>query len=215
MRDGPLDPQEGCAAEELVVLLDEAGAAIGVAAKASVHGTDTPRHLAFSCYVFDGDGRLLVTQRALDKTTFPGLVTNSVCGHPGPGESLTDAVCRRAREELGLDLAAAAGPGGLRLVLPDFAYRAEMDGIIEDEACPVFAAFVPDGIPMLADPHEVAQTWWMPWDRFRADVLRGQLQVSPWCRDQVRTLDALGPDPTAWPGGDPARLPAAASVGPG
>src|SRR4029079_19157311 len=58
---------------EEVVLLDEDGNAIGTAAKAAVHGTVTPLPLAFSCYVFDGAGRLLVTQRALDKPTFGGV----------------------------------------------------------------------------------------------------------------------------------------------
>ena len=53
------------AAEELVVLLDEAGKPAGTMPKAQVHGPDTPLHLAFSVYLFDSDGHLLVTRRAL------------------------------------------------------------------------------------------------------------------------------------------------------
>ncbi|MDX5398946.1 MAG: isopentenyl-diphosphate Delta-isomerase, partial [Actinomycetes bacterium] len=121
---------------ELVVLADAQGHRIGTMPKAEVHHGDTPLHLAFSCYVFDPAGRLLVTRRALDKATFPGLETNSVCGHPGPGEELADAVVRRAAHELGLTLE------DVRLVLPQYSYRAEFRGVVEHELCPVFAAFV-------------------------------------------------------------------------
>ena len=157
---------------ELVVLVDDGGAAIGVAPKASVHGADTPRHLAFSCYVIDASGRLLVSRRATTKPTFPGVLTNSLCGHPGPGESLPDAVCRRAGSELRLDLAGLP----IRLVLPQFSYRAEMNGVVENEACPVFVVTVPDGIPLAPDADEVASVEWMPWADYRDRVLLAQAE---------------------------------------
>ncbi len=126
------------AAPELVVLVDPSGAAVGTAEKATVHASRTPLHLGFSCYVIDRRGRLLVSRRALGKRTFGGAWSNSFCGHPGPDETLVEAVRRRASAELGLTL------GEVRLILPEFSYRARMDGVEENELCPVLVAFVDD-----------------------------------------------------------------------
>jgi isopentenyl-diphosphate delta-isomerase len=166
---------------EQVVLLDDEGNAIGTADKAGVHHAHTPLHLAFSCYVFDVRGRLLLTQRALHKTTWPGVWTNSLCGHPAPGEPLDAAVRRRAVQELGLAL------GEVRLVLPAFGYRALMgNGVVENELCPVFTAATDE--PPVAVADEVADTAWVPWAEFRSTVLDGTRDVSPWCREQVAAL---------------------------
>ena len=165
---------------ERVVLLSETGEAVGTADKSSVHHASTPLHLAFSCYVLDGAGRLLVTRRALDKRTFPGVWTNSCCGHPAPGEPVEPAVRRRVRQELGLAL------DDLRLLLPDFRYAAEMDGVRENELCPVFLARAVGDVA--ADPSEVEDWEWVPWADFRASVLSGGRSVSHWCREQVAAL---------------------------
>ncbi|MBF4766901.1 isopentenyl-diphosphate Delta-isomerase [Nocardioides agariphilus] len=167
---------------ELVVLLDEQGGAIGTADKVAVHHAETPLHLAFSCYVLDPAGRLLVTRRALSKKTFPGVWTNSCCGHPAPGEALDEAVVRRVRQELGLSLT------DVRLVLPGFRYRAVMDtGVVENELCPVYLA-QSDG-EVRADRDEVEEHHWEPWSQFRESVLSGR-DVSVWCREQVAQLPA-------------------------
>lgn len=185
---------------EQVVLLDEAGRAIGTAAKSGVHGPDTPLHLAFSCYLFDADRRLLLTQRAWHKVTWPGVWTNSCCGHPVPGEPFVEAVRRRTGQELGVELA------GLTLVLPEFRYRVEMaDGTVENELCPVFVATTSG--PVRPDPTEVADHRWEPWAAFRAGVLDGSLDVSPWCVRQVRELPE---SPYDAPAADPLLLPPAA-----
>ncbi len=187
-------------APESVVLLDEDGHAVGTADKRLVHHTDTPLHLAFSCYLFDGDGSFLVTQRALGKPTWPGVWTNSCCGHPAPGEPLEDAVRRRVEQELGVRVE------GLRLLLPRFRYRAVMDdGMVEHEMCPVFVATTSDEVR--PDPAEVEEARWEPWEPFRAGVLDGSRDIAPWCREQVAELPA---DPLTAPTASYDDLPPAA-----
>src|SRR6187402_2981075 len=153
------DPDAG----ELVVLLDESGHPAGTARKATVHGADTPLHLAFSCHVFSRDGRVLVTRRALGKLTWPGVWTNSFCGHPAPGEAMEDAIARRAERELGLAIT------DIELVLPDFRYRAvDASGIVEYEICPVYRARAVD--EPTPSPDEVAEYEWVDLDSLRTAV---------------------------------------------
>ena len=192
------------ARSEEVVLLDEAGVAIGTAPKAAVHHAGTPLHLAFSCYVFDGDGNLLATRRAVGKATFPGVRTNSCCGHPAPGEGMKVAVLRRLRHELGIV------PSQLDLILPAFRYRATAaDGTVENELCPVYRARATDDA-VSVHPPEVHEAWWVPWAEFAVQV-DGTDPLSRWGVRQVEQLNALGPDPFAWPAGEPGLLPAAAT----
>lgn len=180
-------------AVEEVVLLDDAGRPTGRAPKHEVHHADTPLHLAFSCYIVDPAGRLLVTQRAHEKRTWPGVWTNSCCGHPAPGESVVDAVVRRTQQELGIELV------DVRVVLPDFRYRAVMaDGTVENEICPVHVATCPDPDALAPDPDEVVEHAWVDWREFRADVLAGRREVSPWCVEQVRALPEDAVAPAAW-----------------
>ncbi|MEW5811377.1 MAG: isopentenyl-diphosphate Delta-isomerase [Actinomycetota bacterium] len=169
---------------ELVVLVDDNGRHLGSAPKAQVHHESTPLHLAFSCYLFDRTGNLLLTRRALHKRTFAGIWTNSCCGHPAPGESMSDAVRRRVREELGVGIAE------LTCVLPDFRYYAvATDGVAENELCPVYCGRA-EG-PVRADPDEVMDYEWAPWEH-AVTAARLGWAISPWAAEQIPLLDAAG-----------------------
>jgi len=167
-------------AEEWVVLVDEEDRELGVAAKSAVHHAATPLHRAFSLFLFDRDGRTLLQRRALSKRTWPGVWSNACCGHPGPGETRRDAVMRRVRQELGVT------PRDLAEILPDYRYRAERDGVVENEICPVWVGRLGVDAPT-PDPAEVEEVRWVAWQTF-LEKLPGD--YSPWSVEEARRLAA-------------------------
>jgi isopentenyl-diphosphate delta-isomerase len=171
-------------AEEMIVLVDDDGTMIGTLPKPLVHHGETPLHRAFSAYLFDDDGRLLVTRRAEGKQTFPGMWTNTVCGHPGPEEDDAAAIARRARDELGLEVAE------LRPALPGYRYRAEFRGVVENEICPVYLGRF-RGTPT-PDPAEVGEWALLDWAAFRTRQETEGDAWSPWCREQARLIEESG-----------------------
>lgn len=164
-----------------VVLLDESHRPLGQLPKSQVHHAQTPLHRGFSCYLFDGAGQVLMTRRALGKKTWPGVWTNTCCGHPLPDEPVADAAARRLADELGLRLTRA------ELVLPDFRYRAVApDGVVENEFCPVLIGNA-EGEPQL-DPTEVLEYHWTPWPHLVAVATTVPRLISPWAALQIPLL---------------------------
>lgn len=170
--------------EELVILVDDDGREIGTAPKASVHGEDTSLHLAFSCYVFNDRGQVLITRRALSKRTWPGVWTNSLCGHPLPAEPLITAVSRRADYELNLPIS------DITIALPLFRYRAtDASGIVENELCPVYVATT--SAQPVPNPDEVMDFTWVDPRSLRASVRATPWAFSPWMVLQVSELEVF------------------------
>jgi isopentenyl-diphosphate Delta-isomerase len=175
-----------------VVLVDDDARPVGVAPRATVHSRTTPLHLAFSCYLFRDDGRVLLTRRALAKRTWPGVWTNSFCGHPRAGELPADAVARYARHELGLAVR------DVRVMLPQFRYRAvDAAGIVENEVCPVFFAFT-DGEPA-PNPDEVMDQRWVEPEELGRLVVVAPWALSPWAVEQVHALASADEDAAGEP----------------
>ena len=154
---------------------------MGTAPKLASHHANTPLHLAFSCYIFNRQGKFLLTQRAHSKKVWPGVWTNSVCGHLLPGETTRDAVRRRAKFELGLTLDKVVA------MLPDYRYKTPpFEGIIENEICPVFAAVA------AAEPkpnsEEVEAYKWIGWDELANAIQKNSDKYSYWFKDQLQCL---------------------------
>ncbi|RJT45128.1 isopentenyl-diphosphate Delta-isomerase [Rahnella woolbedingensis] len=158
---------------EEVVLLDVQNQPAGTMDKALVHTEHTPLHLAFSCYIRNERGDILLTRRALSKVAWPGVWTNSVCGHPLPGESLQAAVSRRSQYELGLPVE------NITSLIGEFQYYAtDASGIVENEFCPIFAAFTRQ--PPAPRGSEVMDFQWVKPEDLLSSVRTTPWAFSPW-----------------------------------
>ena len=150
--------------EERVVLVDVADVEIGTMSKSRAH-REGRLHRAFSIFIFNKEGRLLLQRRADGKYHSGGLWTNSCCSHPRPGESLAMATKRRLKEELGISSALS----------PEFTftYRADVGpGLVEHEYDHVFFGTY-DG-PVRPVAAEVSEVRWM-----RMNDLADDLRTSP------------------------------------
>jgi len=173
-------PSKQEADEELIVYCDESGTPAGTAPKLAAHNANTKLHLAFSVFLFNDKGELLLQQRALAKKTWPGVWSNSCCGHLMPGETVEAAARRRLKYELGLTV------GELHMILPDFRYRAEKDGVVENEVCPVMVGTcLTEPQP---NPDEVNDVKWVDWERFVVEVADPANGYSPWAIEEVELL---------------------------
>ena len=171
---------------EQVILVDEKNNQIGVADKETVHTKTTPLHRAFSLFLFNSKKQLLVIQRALSKKTFPGVWTNSVCGHVSPGEQTLDAVKRRVNDELHIVAT------DIKEVAP-YRYRfADKNGIVENEICPIFVGFTNE------DPNpsksEVEAWKWIDWNDFLKTIKEHFGTYSPWSEEEAIILQHSSPE---------------------
>ena len=170
--------------EELIVLLDSKGQTIGSAPKLESHHSNTPLHQGFSCYLFNKSGEFLLTQRALTKKVWPGVWTNSVCGHPAPKEPIADAVRRRAKYELGIDRI-----DNLKVLIEDYRYKTPpFKGIVENEICPVYIGTIDKEFNINKD--EVEDFKWVTWTKLLKDIAADPQSYSYWFKDQLKLLPA-------------------------
>jgi isopentenyl-diphosphate delta-isomerase len=118
-------------------------------------------HRAFSIFIFNGKGEMLLQQRALDKYHSGGLWTNACCSHPLPGEETFAAAQRRLREEMGFDTTL--------LKAFSFIYKTGFDnGLTEHEVDHVFTGTF-DGV-VNPDPSEVSNFSFQPIDTIRLSI---------------------------------------------
>lgn len=178
--------------QELIIYVDENGNPTGeTAEKLSAHTSNTRKHLAFSCYVFNTKGQILVTQRALRKKVWPGVWSNSFCGHPMPGEDFYQAIARRADAELGMQLTS------LQCIKKDYSYETPVfEGVTENEYCPIFIARIDGDIH--PNDAEVENYQWMEFDDYIDALVEGETKEwSWWAKDQL-TYVKKNPTVISW-----------------
>ena len=156
--------------DEYVVLVDEQDQQVGIMEKMAAHVV--PRlHRAFSIFVFNSKGELLLQQRALSKYHSPGLWTNTCCSHPRNGETMEQATTRRLQEEMGMRC-------DMHEVFT-FIYKAPVGlGLIEHEFDHVFFG-ESDEHPII-NPDEVASWKYMSLDDISLDMKAHPEQYTEW-----------------------------------
>jgi len=165
---------------EELILVDENDEEIGTMSKAESHDGDGVLHRAFSLFLFDDRGRLLLQRRAASKRLWPMYWSNSVCSHPRQGEAISEAVERRAADELGLDKLSAE-------FVYKFRYRVRYEDLgSEHELCHVFLGRLSGGI----DPNrsEIEAVRFIEPGELTRDLERNAGEYTPWFRMEWRRL---------------------------
>lgn len=164
---------------EFVTLVDVLDRPLGASGKLDVHRTGE-LHRAFSILIESPTGQRLLQRRAAGKYHFAGSWSNACCGHPRPGEAVSDAAARRLREELGIVV-------GLEKVT-ELTYRATdpLSGLTEHEYLHVYRG-VFQGEPR-PDPDEVGAWRWMSVDALRRAIRRHPESFTPWFRLLIARL---------------------------
>jgi isopentenyl-diphosphate delta-isomerase len=178
---------------ERLILVDESDREIGHASKADAHAGQGILHRAFSLFVFNPAGELLLQQRAASKPLWPGYWANSCCSHPRVGEDMDTATQRRLREELGFECA-------LDYVYK-FQYHAEFGSAgSETELCWVYVG--QSNAPVRVNDTEIAAWRYVTPNALDREMATTPEHFTPWLKMEWRRLREEFPQ----------RIPGGASV---
>lgn len=156
---------------EELILVNSGDEVIGYQSKAACHDGEGILHRAFSIFVFDNDGRLLLQQRSPQKRLWGGFWSNSCCSHPRRGETTDFALHRRLEEELGIDT-------GLEYLFT-FSYHATFRDLgSEREVCSVWAGF--SSAEPQPNPTEIEAWRWISTKELDQEIIENPGNFTPW-----------------------------------
>jgi isopentenyl-diphosphate Delta-isomerase len=157
--------------DEQLILVDGDDREIGFLAKADAHLGRGTLHRAFSLFVFNSAGELLLQQRAKGKRLWPGYWSNTCCSHPRRGEKMGSAIRRRLREEFGLRAELE--------FLFKFQYQIQYDSQgAEHELCWVYAGRSAE--QPRPNVHEIAAWRYVTPQALQAEIARAPETFTPW-----------------------------------
>lgn len=166
--------------DEPLILVDRDDNEIGYRSKIDCHRGHGTLHRAFSIFLFDDRGRVLLQQRAAGKPLWPLYWSNSCCSHPRRGESMQKATHRRLFEELGLD-------ADLEFVYK-FIYQADFGSVgAEHELCHVFLGALSGG-QVEVHPDEIADWRWVPTEEVTQALENEPAIYTPWFKMEWKAL---------------------------
>ncbi|HEX4919335.1 MAG TPA: isopentenyl-diphosphate Delta-isomerase [Candidatus Bathyarchaeia archaeon] len=169
---------------ETIVLVDEKDRPVGYEEKIAAHTNGGKLHRAFSIFVFNSKGEILLQQRAGAKYHFPGLWSNSCCSHPLKGEELEKAVHRKLKQEFGFDTE-------LKEVFT-FTYEATdpESRLTEHEFDHAFVGRY-DGVPK-PNPEEIQDWKWTTPANLKKDLKANPKKFTPWFPIALERLEKKG-----------------------
>lgn len=154
----------------MVVLVNENDEPIGSMEKLQAH-KEAQLHRAFSVFIFNSEGKLLLQQRAWEKYHTPGLWTNTCCSHPFPNEDSEAAAKRRLQDEMGIESDLC--------FLFKFIYKQRFEnGLTEHEVDHVFIGFT-DEVPVI-NKEEVNDYKYIHVDDIKANIKQYPDQYTAW-----------------------------------
>ena len=160
---------------EDLILVDRQDAEIGFLSKAECHNGAGVLHRAFSLFLFNDSGELLLQQRSTQKRLWPGYWSNSCCSHPRRGESMEVATRRRLSDELNLETA-------LEHVY-HFCYTASFgDAGSENELCHVYLGRASDAV--YANESEIADTRFVGAAELGVEMQDFPERFTPWFKQE-------------------------------
>ena len=167
--------------DEELILVDRDDNPLGHLSKASCHDGGGVLHRAFSLFLFDADGRLLLQQRSDAKRLWPAYWSNSCCSHPRRGESMATATARRLNDELGI--------GAPLEHVYSFCYTASYGDIgSENELCHVYLGRIDDAV--VPNGSEIRAIRFVAADVLGEELANAPDRFTPWFKQEWQELVA-------------------------
>jgi isopentenyl-diphosphate delta-isomerase len=166
---------------DILVLVNEQDKILGYEEKIKAHLGEGKKHRAFSIFIFDNSGKLLIQKRASEKMLWPSFWANTCCSHPRKDESYEDASKRRLKEEIGIEA---------KLEYKyKFSYKAKYKDIgSESELCSVFFG-EHKGDEIKPNSEEIEEWKWIGVEELKQDIKNHPEIYAPWFKMEMERIE--------------------------